>query len=99
MRLLQSTGFISDFFVFSPDRIPALEALKGRFLTAAGARPPNVIVLVASDWPNFKHVSYSQLEHWPELRSFLAQDYTLYKDKRLPDGSLGRHSYQIYLRR
>jgi len=73
--------------------------LKDRFLSEVGARPPKVMILVASDWPTFKDVSYSQLEHWPELRSLLTRNYTLYKDKRGPDGSLGRHSYQIYLRR
>ncbi len=97
MRLVQSTGFISDFFVFSPDRIPALEALKARFLAQVDARPPRVMILVASDWATPNHVSYAQLDHWPELRNFLDRHYTLYKDQRLPDGSLDRHSYQIYL--
>lgn len=99
MRLLQPTGFISDFFVFSPHRIPALESLKERFLAEVGARPPKVMILVASDWATPNHVSYGQLENWPALRTFLARNYTLYKDQRAPDGSLDRHSYQIYLKK
>jgi hypothetical protein len=97
MRLLQPTGFISDFFVFTSERIPILEALKSRFLSEVHARPPRVIILVASEWGS-DHVSYSQLDNWPALRTFLAQDYTLYKEKRRPDGSLDRESYQIYLK-
>jgi hypothetical protein len=98
MRLLQPTGFISDMFVFSRDRVPALDALKDRFLAEAHARPPRIVILVAAPETTGR-VSYAQLENWPELRSFLAQDYTLYKETRLPNGSLDRHSYQLYLRK
>jgi hypothetical protein len=96
MQLVQSTGFVSDFFVFTRQHIPALEALRARFLAEANAHPPAVIVLVASDWGS-DHVSYSQLDNWPELRTFLDRDYVLSKDKRAPDGSLSRQSYRIYL--
>ncbi|MDX6527492.1 MAG: hypothetical protein QOI43_3003, partial [Gaiellales bacterium] len=99
MQLVQSTGFISDFFVLRPDRLPVVERLKDRFLAEVGAQPPKVMILVASDWATPNEVSYSQLENWPALRSFLARNYTLYKDQRLPDGSLDRHSYQLYVRR
>jgi hypothetical protein len=96
MQLVQSTGFVSDFFVFTRQHIPALEALRARFLAEANAHPPAAIVLVASDW-GADHVSYSQLDNWPELRAFLDRDYVLSKDRRAPDGSLNRQSYRIYL--
>jgi Dolichyl-phosphate-mannose-protein mannosyltransferase len=96
MQLVQSTGFVSDFFVFTRQPIPALEALRARFLAEANAHPPTVMVLVASDWGT-DHVSYSQLNNWPELGSFLDRDYVLSKDQRALDGSLNRQSYRIYL--
>jgi hypothetical protein len=96
MQLVQSTGFIADYFV-ARERIPPLETLKDTFMAEVHARPPRVIILIATNW-NLDHIGYIQLENWPAMRSFLAQDYTLYKDKRLPDGSLDHQSYQIYLK-
>ncbi|MGI8773381.1 MAG: ArnT family glycosyltransferase [Acidobacteriaceae bacterium] len=98
MRLVQSTGFISDFFVFTHQRIPALEALRARFLSETGARPPKVMVLFASDWAS-DHVSYRQLDNWPALRDFLQSGYVLYRDQRAADGSLNNHSYRVYLKK
>ena len=98
MRLVQSTGFISDFFVFTHQRIPALEALRARFLSETGARPPKVMVLFASDWAS-DHVSYRQLDNWPALRDFLQSGYVLYRDHRAADGSLNNQSYRVYLKK
>ena len=95
MRLVQSTGFISDIFLLSKQPVPALDALKDRMLSQLTARPPRVIIIVASGFAGGP-LHYEPLEDWPAFAQWLRQHYSLKSERRAADGSIERGSYRVY---
>ena len=95
MRLVQSTGFLSDFFLFTQRPLPALEALRVRLLDQLAARPPRVIVIVASDWAGGP-AYYQPTANWPRFAAWLHQHYQLASERTGPHGAVERGSYRVY---
>jgi hypothetical protein len=79
MRLVQSTGVLSDFLLFGPDATPIIHHTREQFLRALAADPPRVIVVSSS-----LHIEgpedYKKLDLWPAFKSELESRYTLATD-------------------
>lgn len=76
MKLVQSTGFIYDYYLFPEKAAPVTDALQARFLREMTAAPPRVIVLSSHTWPG-ESLSYDQIQRWPAFGQFLASRYEL----------------------
>ncbi|QHS51901.1 glycosyltransferase family 39 protein [Edaphobacter sp. 12200R-103] len=76
MRLVQSTGVLSDFLLFGPETAPVVRSTRRQLLEAIEEDPPKVIVVSAS-----LHLdrlgNYRKLERWPEFSGVLSQKYLL----------------------
>jgi hypothetical protein len=95
MQLVQSTGFLYDFFLFPEHGNAVTEELQQRFLAKVEEAPPKVIVLSSHEWPSDTN-GYEQLDRWPEFKSFLLDKYHLGPSCQ-PLGEVA--GYQIYLLR
>ncbi len=95
MRLMQPTGFISDFFLFSQHPEPAMQTLRDRLMSEMIPRPPQVIVVVASNWAGGR-LAYQPTENWPQFADWLNQHYRLTADHLNFIGETERGSYRIY---
>ncbi len=76
MRLVQSTGVLSDFLLFGPANVPVIQHTRAQFSNAILSHPPQVIVVSSAlhiDGPDH----YQKLDRWPAFASFLASTYTL----------------------
>lgn len=104
MRLVQSTGVLSDFLLFGPETAPVVRSTRRQLLEAIEEDPPKVIVVSAwlhIDGPG----NYRKLERWPEFSEVLSQKYLLktqwspdrpnhwWSRKQWPDG------YRVYVLR
>lgn len=98
MRLVQSTGFLSDFFLFAAQPQPALEMLRAQLLHALMAHPPRAIVVVASDWAGGAPV-FQPTQNWPAFAAWLQQRYRLAAERLGAGGAVERGSYRLYLLR
>ncbi len=79
MRLIQSTGVLSDFLLFGPDTTPIVHTTREQFSQAITANPPQVIVVTGwlhIDGPG----NYMKLEKWPEFADYLSRNYSLKTD-------------------
>ncbi len=76
MRLVQSTGILSDFLLFGSENIPIVQKTRTSLFTSLDQHPPQVIVV--SSW---LHISgpgnFQKLDRWPAFEQFLAQHYRL----------------------
>jgi hypothetical protein len=100
LRLVQSTGFLQDFYLFPEHPNAVTDALQTKFLNQINFAPPKVIVLSAHTWPSTTlhdnsgdTYSYDQLTRWPAFDQLLAQRYTLAREIPNPPYSAG---YRIY---
>ena len=98
MRLVQSTGFISDFFLFTPQPGPAIQRLRTRLLQELTAKPPQVVVLAPSDWAGGA-IHYPPTEAWPPCAAWLGAHYRRAAERRAADGTIDRGSYRVYVSR
>jgi hypothetical protein len=92
-QLVQSTGYIYDFYLFPEKGNAVTAALQKRFLAKMAAAPPTVIVLSSHTWPGDTY-SYSQLERWPAFQNFLERMYRLRKEQPMLSDDLA--GYRIY---
>jgi hypothetical protein len=76
LRLLQTTGFIYDFYLFPKQPTPLTARLQQQFFEQVTARPPRLFILSEQDWP-WGAAGYAQLERWPQFEAFLAAHYRL----------------------
>ncbi len=104
MRLVQSTGVLSDFLLFGPETTPVVRATRAQFSDAMVSAPPQVIVV--SGWLHIDGPGdYKKLERWPEFAEFLSTNYSLEKDWRpsRPDHWWSRQvwpdGYRVYVRK
>ena len=93
MRLIQSTGFIYDTYLFPERETPFTASLQERFLHEITAKPPEVIVLSSHAWPQQEN-SYTTLDRFPAFEQILAQHYEVAKEFPMQPNSSG---YRIYL--
>ncbi|MGB7266151.1 MAG: hypothetical protein WBC92_11610 [Terracidiphilus sp.] len=94
LNLVESTGFIHDFYLFPERTAPVTDSLQSRFLAQVRARPPELIVLSEQDWPGGES-GYKQLARWPAFASFLAQNYRL--ETQFNAGPSDLAGYRIYV--
>ena len=81
MRLVQSTGVLSDFLLFGPETTPVVRATRTQFSDAMASAPPQVIVV--SGWLHIDGPGdYKKLERWPGFAEFLSTNYSLEKEWR-----------------
>ena len=74
LRLVQSTGYLSDCYLFSTHPNPLTALYRADFWAAYQAARPKVIVV--TDQFCFGDTSgFHKLDRWPELRDELARDY------------------------
>ena len=79
MRLIQSTGVLSDFLLFGPPDKPVIRDTRAAFLQRITQSPPTVMVVTSPlhiDGPG----NYAKLDLWPEFRDRLATRYCLAQD-------------------
>ncbi len=96
MNLLQSTGYIYDFYFFPARANHVTIPLQKRFLEEVTLRPPQVIVLSADTWPG-NYNSYQQVDRWPAFREFLERNYQLYREQSSDPPHPGS-GYKLYVR-
>ena len=97
MRLVQSTGFISDFFLFRPKQLPIFETLRTRFLADIEAHPPKVLIVAPYAW-NGGGPTYAELNDWPDFVAFMNTHYQQKAEAFGPDGTVDFFSYRLYVR-
>jgi len=102
MRLVQSTGFLYDFYLFPEHPTAVTDALQTKFLTQITSAPPKVIILSAHTWPSTaihdesgNTYSYDQLARWPAFEQLLATRYTLSREVPNPPESAGYRIYRL----
>jgi hypothetical protein len=96
LHLVQSTGFIYDFYLF-PDRpTPVTAALQTRFLSEVTASPPRVLILSQHIWPD-ERLGYDEVRRWPAFEAYLASHYRLAREYMPPSRLIA--GYRIYLLR
>lgn len=104
MRLVQSTGFVYDEFLFAaPDEMTPQQtdvqiALRRDFLNKIQINPPQVVVVTPRLFPSGPY-HYAKLDRWPQLEAFLGSCYRLQAERDFPVGrSYHRDGYRLYLR-
>ena len=76
MRLVQSTGVLSDFLLFGPENVPIVQKTRADLFAAFDQHPPQVIVV--SSWLHINGPgNFQKLDRWPAFEQFLAQRYRL----------------------
>ena len=76
MRLVQSTGILSDFLLFGPETVPIVQKTRADLFTTLDQRPPRVIII--SSWLHINGPGdFRKLNRWPAFEQFLAQHYRL----------------------
>jgi hypothetical protein len=80
LRWLPATHTLSDAVLFGAGEKPAVQLMRRRFMDAAEAKPPFVIVVVSGSFLDSTS-GYSKLAAWPEFASWLAARYTLVAER------------------
>ena len=89
LKLVQSTGFLYDFYFYQfPDQ-PYIRQLRLRFLKEMDAARPDLLIISSQSWPDSK-LGYKRLDQWPDFRNSLDANYKL--EEELP-------GYRIYVHR
>ena len=83
LRWLPATNTLYDAVLFAPAQQPAVQLMRQRFMDAAGANPPLVIVVVSGSFLDSTS-GYSKLAEWPEFASWLSAHYTLVAERMPP---------------
>jgi hypothetical protein len=87
LHWLPATNTLSDAVLFGPTdgptEKPAVQLMRQRFLQAADANPPLVIVVVSGSFLDSTS-GYSKLAGWPEFASWLAAHYILAVERTPP---------------
>ncbi|MDF2435053.1 MAG: hypothetical protein JWP44_4684 [Mucilaginibacter sp.] len=87
LRWMPATNTLSDAALFGPTdgptEKPAVQLMRQRFLQAADANPPLVIVVVSGSFLDSTS-GYSKLAAWPEFASWLAAHYMLAVERTPP---------------
>ena len=101
LRLLPSTGFIYDFYLFPSKPAPITAELQSRFLAQVESAPPRMIILTSHDWPTLAQ-GFEKLDRWPAFHSWLDANYRLATERHHPDIINGKpfdRAYRIYVLR
>lgn len=102
MRLVQSTGFVYDEFLFTaPDAVTPRQAevrsaLQRKLLAQLAAHPPRVIVVTPWLFP-LGPDNYAKLSRWPSFEHLLGSCYRLDAERDFPAASYHK-GYRLYVR-
>ena len=102
-HLVESTGFLHDCYMLSPTN-PVSLALRRRFFSELAHNPPQVLVVTNSVCYSDPS-SFDKYAHWPEFRQYLADHYTLARERsNLPpehywSRTTEPFAYRIYTRK
>lgn len=94
LGLVQSTGFIYDFYLFPEQPTSVTIALQSRFLRMVSADPPKAFILSEQVWPGGGK-GYKQLARWPAFNDYLLLHYRLAAE--YSENSSDTEGYRIYL--
>jgi hypothetical protein len=104
MRLVESTGFLADFYFWTPNHTSVTEQMRSRFWSAIQQNPPWVFIVMKQDYPSLKS-GYGKLKRWPKFDEWLNANYRMIADRT---GTHPVHhdsiayppiSYRIYVRK
>ncbi len=76
MGLVQSTGFLYDFYLLAPEETTYQTQERERFMRLMIESPPRVLVITNQDYL-FGDRGFAKIERWPEFSRFLADRYSL----------------------
>lgn len=96
LRLVQATGLVYDYTIFSKLHNIAVTDSQNRFWIQLLAHRPRVIVLGRWLYPETGD-DYSKLDRWPKFRDYLNAHYTLYTDRNYPRALGAIRGYRIYV--
>jgi hypothetical protein len=94
LRIVQSTGWMGDLLLFSPEKGPVVDYYRDKFWTSLINNPPTVIVL-SNEWFN-RTPTFAKLNAWPQLSQYLAGHYNLVISRQFDEEA--HHAYRIYVR-
>ncbi|MEO8737131.1 MAG: hypothetical protein ABI380_11385 [Edaphobacter sp.] len=103
MRLIQSTGFVYDEFLFTaPDAVSPRQSivraeLRRELLDQLTARPPKVIVVMPRLFP-LGPDHYAKLGRWPDFLRFLDNCYAIQVERDFASGREYHRGYRLYVR-
>lgn len=92
LNIVQSSGFIYDFYLFPKVPTTVTSEMQSRFLEQMRATPPRLIVISSHMWPEDIY-SYQKLDRWPEFSGFLQDRYALNREFFQERGA----GYRIYM--
>ncbi|HZZ40692.1 MAG TPA: glycosyltransferase family 39 protein [Acidobacteriaceae bacterium] len=100
-RLIQSTGFLYDEFLFGPERDGVVAASRKAFWNSVQSHPPIVFVVVGDLFPAGPP-GFAKLAFWPQFDAYLQTHYFVYHEVDLSPAHWWsrpelHHSYRIYL--
>ncbi len=98
MQLQQATGTLYDEFLFTPARDEAVTEARREFMSALGARPPEVFIVASWLFPEGPG-KYGKLALWPAFDSYLGANYRLVDQQRFARGENGPLGFRMYVRR
>ena len=93
MKLIQSTGFIYDFYLFPKTTTTVTRPLQQIFMEQLQTRRPEVIVLSSHIWPGNEQ-GYKEIANLPGFQEFLQQNYKLDTVFNVASGKAG---FRIYV--
>ncbi|GGG91489.1 hypothetical protein [Silvibacterium dinghuense] len=106
MNLVQSTGFLYDCYLLSPEQNATGEAYRGRFLDEIREHPPRAFVVTSHECGLGEMTyHYDELRDWPQFADYLSAHYALYADRVPPHRLLWAgegtkpFGYRIYVRK
>jgi hypothetical protein len=92
--IVQSTGFIYDYYLFPETPATATERLQPEFLTAMQQRRPRIIIQSADIFPG-STIGYGQVARWPAFAEWLASHYNLAKEQPTSGKDVGYRIYEL----
>ncbi len=93
MQLVQSTGFIYDFYLFPKTSNAVTRPLQQTFMAQLQTRRPEVIVLSSHIWPG-DELGYGEIANLPAFQKLLQGSYKL---DTVFHASPGEAGYRIYV--
>jgi hypothetical protein len=95
MRLVQSTGMMSDEFLFVSHATPEILLRREAFLQAIEKTEPRVIVITPDLFPAGPG-NDKKLLMWPEFNRFLSSCYDKKIERAFPHGFATEPGYRLY---
>lgn len=107
LGLVQSTGFIVDFYFLAPDSSPIVQAMRKQFWNEIQTKPPHVFVVTKMIFPINPSApdSYDKLKLWPQFDTYLNDHYVIAAERtpqqyvRLGNRPERPAGYRIYVRK